>query len=84
MRVLAIDVPHILDEDTIVRLKPLKVNLGENVNTQIVESKQVDAFHNMKKARRCFSQHEDSDLEEEGIREQMSYRLARCPQVAEH
>ena len=53
MRALALDVPRILDEDTLVCPKPLKANLGENVNAQIVESKwgsrkAVDAFHNMK------------------------------------
>ncbi len=53
MRVLALDVPHILEEGTLIRPKPLKTNLGENVNAQIVESKwgsskPVNAFHNMK------------------------------------
>jgi hypothetical protein len=32
MRVLALDVPRILDEDTLIRPKPLKANFGENVN----------------------------------------------------
>jgi hypothetical protein len=32
MRVLALDVPLILDEDTLIRPKPLKSNFGENVN----------------------------------------------------
>jgi hypothetical protein len=68
MRVLVLDVPRILDEDTLIRPKPLKANFGENVNTQIVESKRgsskpIDAFHNMK--------------EEEGSRERLSRRLAR-------
>ena len=71
MRVLALDVPRILDEDTLIRPKPLKADLGENVNAQIVESKRAVA------SRRCFSQHEDSDLEEEGSRERLSCRLAR-------
>jgi hypothetical protein len=53
MRVLALDVPRILDEDTIIHPKPLKANFGENVNAQIEESKRgsskpIDAFHNMK------------------------------------
>jgi hypothetical protein len=42
-----------IDADTLIRPKPLKADLGENVNAQIVESKRgsskpVDAFHNMK------------------------------------
>ncbi len=53
MRVLALDVPRIPDEDTLIRPKSLKADLGENVNSQVVENKQgssksVDAFHNMK------------------------------------
>jgi hypothetical protein len=40
-------------EDTLIRPKPLKADLRENVNAQIVESKRgsrkpVDAFRNMK------------------------------------
>jgi hypothetical protein len=35
MRVLALDVPRILDEDTLIRPKPLKADLGENVNTLV-------------------------------------------------
>jgi hypothetical protein len=38
MRVLARDVPRILDEDTLIRPKPLKANFGETVNAQIVEA----------------------------------------------
>ena len=50
MRVLALDVPHVLDEDTLFRPKPLKADLGEHVNAQVVEgkrgsSKPVDALH---------------------------------------
>ena len=53
MRVLALDVPHVLDEKKLVRPKSLKTDLGENVNPKIVEdkrgsSKTVDVFHNMK------------------------------------
>jgi hypothetical protein len=38
MRVLALDVPHVLDEDTLIRPKPVKTNLGEHVNTEVVEN----------------------------------------------
>ncbi len=30
LRVLALDVPHVLDEDTLIRPKPVKANLGEH------------------------------------------------------
>ena len=33
--VLALDVPRVLDEDTLIRPKPLKANLGEHVNTEV-------------------------------------------------
>jgi hypothetical protein len=36
MSVLALDVPRIPDEDTLIRPKSLKADLGENVNAQIV------------------------------------------------
>jgi hypothetical protein len=53
MRVLSLDVSQILDEDTLIRPKPLKANFGENFNAQIVESKRdsskpIGAFHNLK------------------------------------
>jgi len=53
MRVLVLDVVSVLDEDKLVRPKPPKADLHENVNAQIVESKRgsgkpVGAFHNMK------------------------------------
>jgi hypothetical protein len=52
MRVLALDVPHVLDEDTLIRPKPVKTNLGEHVNTEVVENewysnKSVDDLHHM-------------------------------------
>ena len=39
MGVLTFDVPHVLDENTLVRPKPVKTDLGEYVNTQVVEGK---------------------------------------------
>ncbi len=50
MRVLALYVSYVLDEDTLFRPNPLKANLGEHVNTQVVEgkrgsSKPGDALH---------------------------------------
>jgi hypothetical protein len=52
LRVLALDVPRVLDEDTLIRPKPVKANLGEHVNAEVVESercssKPVDALHHM-------------------------------------
>ena len=52
LRVLALDVPRVLDEDTLIRPKPLKADLGEYVNAEVVEgewccSKPVDALHHM-------------------------------------
>jgi hypothetical protein len=38
LRVLALDVPHVLDEDTFIRPKPVKANLGEHVNAKVVGS----------------------------------------------
>jgi hypothetical protein len=38
LTVLALDVARVLDEDTLIRPKPVKVNLGEHVNTEVVES----------------------------------------------
>ena len=38
LRVLALDVPRVLDEDTLIRPKPVKANLGEHVNAEVVES----------------------------------------------
>ncbi len=41
LRVLALDVPHVLDEGTRttrIRPKPVQANLGEHVNTEVVES----------------------------------------------
>ncbi len=75
MRVLALDVPRVLDEDTLIRPKPLKADLGEYVNAEVVEgerccSKPVDALHNMQAM---------NDLEEEGSRAPLSCRLARYP-----
>jgi len=52
LRVLALDVPRVLDEDTLIRPKPVKANLGEHVNAEVVKSercssKPVDALHHM-------------------------------------
>jgi hypothetical protein len=52
LRVLALDVPRVLDEDTLIRPKPVKANLGEHVNAEVVESercssKPVDALHHI-------------------------------------
>jgi len=52
LRVLALDVLRVLDEDTLIRPKPVKANLGEHVNAEVVESercssKPVDALHHM-------------------------------------
>jgi hypothetical protein len=52
LRVLALDVPHVLDEDTLIRPKPVKANLGEHINTEVVKnercsSKLVDVLHHM-------------------------------------
>jgi hypothetical protein len=56
LRVLALDVPHVLDEDTLIRPKQVKANLGEHVNTEVVKiercsSKPVDALHHMRRGR---------------------------------
>ena len=37
LRVLALDVPRVLDEDTLISPKSLKDNLGEHVNAEVVE-----------------------------------------------
>ncbi len=47
-----LDVPCVLDEDTLIRPKPVQANLGEHVNTEVVKSercssKPVDALHHM-------------------------------------
>ena len=52
LRVLNLDVPRVLDEDTLIRPNPVKTNLGEHVNAEVVESercssKPVDALHHM-------------------------------------
>jgi len=52
LRVLALDVLRVLDEDTLIRPKPVKTNLGEHVNAEVVESercssKPVDVLHHM-------------------------------------
>jgi len=52
LRVLALDVPRVLDEDTLIRPKTVKANLGEHVNAEAVESercssKPVYALHHM-------------------------------------
>ncbi len=52
LRVLALDVPHVDDEDTLIRPKPVKANLGEHVNTEVVKSercssKTIDSLHHM-------------------------------------